>query len=240
MSKPNLNAINQEIAKLNFDNGKTDQTQYNNDAERGWIQTFTGKKFFPLNPSEEQICIEDIAHGLSLTCRFTGQCRRFYSVAEHCLRAITVLEDPMLGIDSPILKLWMLLHDAGEAYLLDLAKPVKQLLPQFEEAEDKIMRCVCQKFGLPFEMPPLVKTIDQFMLSIEARDLFSSLLPGWEIWEQKMRADHILSHLYDSYTVNDNQFKGPIKGHPEYAEHLFVAKFRELHCQAREQNILLS
>lgn len=54
------------------------------DDRRGdWIQTFTGRRFWPLDPRPEDVCIEDIAHALSLKCRFGGHCTRFYSVAEH-------------------------------------------------------------------------------------------------------------------------------------------------------------
>ena len=80
------------------------------------MSTYTGKKFFPFDPRPEQICIEDIAHGLSMLCRFSGQCPYFYSVAEHSIYVVHCLPDN--------LQLEGLLHDASEAYLADLPRPV--------------------------------------------------------------------------------------------------------------------
>ena len=80
--------------------------------KESYLSTFSGKKFYPFNPSPEQIEIVDIAHGLSMVCRFSGQCPYFYSVAEHCIHVTNVL--------PPSLKLEGLLHDASEAYLADL------------------------------------------------------------------------------------------------------------------------
>ena len=57
----------------------------------GWIQTFTGKKFSPLEPRREDIDILDIAHSRSMQCRFNGHCRQFYSVAEHSVRVARIL-----------------------------------------------------------------------------------------------------------------------------------------------------
>jgi len=85
-----------------------------------WILTFTGKEFHPLNPSPAEVCIEDIAHALSLQCRYTGQCKRFYSVAEHSVQVAMAMPR-----ENSALVLAALLHDASEAYLPDLARPVK-------------------------------------------------------------------------------------------------------------------
>ena len=82
-----------------------------------YLSTYTGKKFYPYDPRPEQICIEDIAHGLSMLCRFAGQCRFFFSVAEHSIAVAHLL--------PANLKLFGLLHDASEAYLVDLPRPVK-------------------------------------------------------------------------------------------------------------------
>ena len=86
-----------------------------------YLSTYTGKKFYPYDPRPEQICIEDIAHGLSMLCRFAGQCRFFFSVAEHSIAVAHLL--------PANLKLFGLLHDASEAYLADLPRPVKAGLP---------------------------------------------------------------------------------------------------------------
>lgn len=82
-----------------------------------WIQTYTGKKMFPLAPKREDICIEDIAHALSMKCRFNGHCNLFYSIAQHSLIVASLVK--------PELRLAALLHDAAEAYLPDFCRPIK-------------------------------------------------------------------------------------------------------------------
>ena len=84
-----------------------------------WIHTFTGRHFYPLNPNADDVDIEDIAHALANTCRFNGHVSTFYSVAQHCVLASQYCEsDP----------LWALMHDAAEAYLPDVAAPVKKVI----------------------------------------------------------------------------------------------------------------
>src|SRR5271165_5200280 len=104
-----------------------------------YLSTYTGKKFFPYDPRPEQICIEDIAHGLSMLCRFVGQCRFFSSVAEHSIAVARLL--------PANLKLFGLLHDASEAYLADLPRPVKAGLPEYKAIEANVER-VSGKPGL--------------------------------------------------------------------------------------------
>src|SRR5438128_12538670 len=81
-----------------------------------WMQTYTGRAFYPLDPRLDDICIEDIAHALSMLCRYGGQCQEFYSVAEH-----SVL---MSYAVNPQHALWALLHDATESYMGDLIRPL--------------------------------------------------------------------------------------------------------------------
>src|SRR5690242_11754504 len=83
-----------------------------------WMQTYTGRRFWPLDPRVDDIDIGDIAHHLSLVCRFAGACREFYSVAQHCV-GVSYVCDPK---DA----LWGLLHDAAEAYVGDMVRPLKR------------------------------------------------------------------------------------------------------------------
>ena len=137
-----------------------------------WIMTASGRPFWPLAPRTEDIYIEDIAHALSQLCRYTGHCRDFYSVAQHSLLVSRQV--------PPKDAMWGLLHDASEAYLHDIARPVKRLseLAAYREAESAVMRAVCERFGLPFGEPASVRVADRRMLRTEQRDLMPPALPG--------------------------------------------------------------
>lgn len=136
----------------------------------GWITTYTGRKFWPLDPRPEDLDIRDIAHALSLLCRYTGHCAWHYSVAQHSVYVCRNLPPPF--------KRWGLMHDASEAYLLDLAKPVKEFIPQYKEFELKLERVIAARFDLPWPMPPEVKEADTRMLMTEA----PVLLPDISDW----------------------------------------------------------
>ncbi len=141
-----------------------------------WIQTISGLAMYPLDPRPEEIEIFDIAIALSHVCRFTGHVQDFYSVAQH-----SVLVSRLVPEEDA---LWALLHDASEAYLSDIARPVK-VQPEFEayrEIEYRLQSAIVAKFGLPVLQPASVKKADEIMLAIEARDLLGNLRPGWEKW----------------------------------------------------------
>ncbi len=141
-------------------------------ARRGdWMQMHSGVRFWPLDPRPEDIRIEDIAHSLSLLCRFGGHCRRFYSVAEHSFHVASLLPDH--------LKLAGLLHDASEAYVVDLPSPLKRCLPDYQTIEAGVHRAIAEHFGLPEEMPPEVKTADRQMLVTEAWELMAHPPEEW-------------------------------------------------------------
>lgn len=132
-----------------------------------WIRTFTGKKFYPLDPRFDDIDIEDIAHALGNICRFTGQCNQFYSVAQHSVLASMMVE--------PAAQLWALLHDASEAYLSDVAGPVKwaQAFDAYRALESRLQAVINVKFGLIGEPPAIVKAIDDVLLQAELRDFMT-------------------------------------------------------------------
>lgn len=124
-----------------------------------WMETFTGRQFWAMDPRPDEIVIEDIAHALSMQCRYAGHCQRFYSVAEHSVHLANYV--------SPQNRLWALLHDASEAYLVDIPRPTKPYLPGYKEAEARIMAAVCDRFGLPHEMPAEVKEADNRIIADE-------------------------------------------------------------------------
>lgn len=196
-------------------NGKDAVDEFGEKSSRGaWIQTFTGRAFYPLDPRPEDINLLDIAHALSMQCRFTGHLRRFYSVAEHCCR-VSVMVKRLGGTTEEAL--WGLLHDASEAYLVDVARPVKHtpLMQGYRDAEAGVTKAICQRFGLPPEEPSAVKTADKVMLAIEARDLLGPLRPGWERW-----------NAYLVYAANYPAISDPM-GH-EDAEYEMLAAFKRL------------
>lgn len=136
-----------------------------------WIQTFTGKPFRPLEPAPGSIDIRDIAHALSLLCRFNGHCRRFYSVAEHCVRISWTV--------PPEHAMWGLLHDAAEAYISDLPRPVKRQIPDFVRFEDDLLVRIMAHFDQPWPMPAAVKHADDVLLATEMRDLMAAPPEPW-------------------------------------------------------------
>ena len=136
-----------------------------------WMQTFTGRKFYPLSPQADEIDPVDIAHALSLLCRYGGHVDRFYSVAEHCVL--------MSHAVSPEHALWALLHDATEAYVVDVPRPLKRSLPEYQVVEEKVMIAIAEKFGLSMPMPTEVKDADNRILLTERNMLMSSTRERW-------------------------------------------------------------
>ena len=139
-------------------------------TDRQWpeasILTRSGNFFWPLEPEPADIRIDDIAHALAAVCRFTGHTTRPYTVAEHSILVGSTLPEGTL-------RLWGLLHDASEAYLSDVAGPIKKHLANYEEIEDRLMQCIAAKFGLPWPMPCEVKVADKYMLVVEQGSLMN-------------------------------------------------------------------
>ena len=156
------------------------------------IRTNSGIYFNVFEPTLEMICIEDIAHSLSNQCRFGGHLPEFYSVAQHCVMCCSLV--------SPQYKLQALLHDASEAYLLDIPSPIKNRLDKYKVIEHHLMILISQKFGFKYPLETYVKQIDSFMLRFE--------------WDQLMVQDQLTEKL--------------ICQTPEYAKRDFLEKFNEL------------
>lgn len=139
-----------------------------------WMQTISGRAFYPLDPWPEDVDIGDIAHALSLVCRFGGHCSKFYSVAEHSVRVCEAIEGAS-GTEGEAF--CGLMHDAAEAYVGDVIWPLKQSLAGesngYKQIERRVERAIAKRFHLPFEMPPIVKRFDLVLLSTEKRDLMN-------------------------------------------------------------------
>ena len=164
------------------------------------MQTFTGRCFRPMDPNPADIFIVDIAHALSMQCRYAGHTRKFYSVAEHSIYVSKFVPQRFA--------LWGLLHDAAEAYSADIPRPLKQQLTEWAPIERRIMDAVCIRFGLPFVEPPEVKEIDVRMCEDERRALMA---PGDQAWTPQQPVGAI------------------IYAHPqERAKELFLLEFMKL------------
>jgi len=129
------------------------------------MQLASGKPFFPLDPRPDEIEIDDIAIALSRICRFGGHTTTFYSVAEHSILVSLLVPDEH--------RLTALLHDATEAYIGDMIRPLKSQIPQFSEIENNLWGAIAERFSLPVEMPSCVKEADVLSLAIEKRDVMA-------------------------------------------------------------------
>jgi hypothetical protein len=140
-----------------------------------WMQTYTGGAFWPLDPRPADIRIADIAGALSKLCRFGGHCSKFYSVAEHCV---------LMAERAPReLQLTALMHDASEAYLVDVPRPIKRYLTNYAEIESNLERMISERFGLQFPLPDEIKSLDNAILADE-RDQAMALPPqDWRLPE---------------------------------------------------------
>ncbi len=127
------------------------------------IRTVSGIYVNVFDPKPEMFVIEDIAHSLSHQCRFGGHPVEFYSVAQH-----SVMCAMFIGEEN---RLAALLHDASEAYLLDIPSPIKVRLPEYKAIEDNLMRVIAQKFGFAYPLNPEVKMVDKQMLEWEWKHL---------------------------------------------------------------------
>lgn len=127
------------------------------------IQTYSGLELDILNPHPDQISIIDIAHGLSNLCRYTGQTRFFYSVAQHSVLTATYLEKKY----GPREAFAGLLHDASEAYMGDVSTPLKNLLPEYKSLEHRLQMTIAEKFKVGHH-PSEVAEADSKMFMMEA------------------------------------------------------------------------
>ena len=123
------------------------------DAKYGtWIQTFTGKIFDLSDPKPENVDIVDIAHALGMLCRYCGHVKKFYSVAEHCV--------VMSRIVSPEAALDVLLHDSPEAYVTDISRPIKSLLPNHAPMEARVLSAIYEYLELDLPSESIKKEIE--------------------------------------------------------------------------------
>lgn len=139
-----------------------------------WFQTYTGRRFYPLDPRPEDIHPIDIAVGLSNTARFNGHTKSFYSVAQYSVLVSLHVPDEYA--------LAALLHDASEAYLGDVVRPLKysEAMAGYREVEVRLEEMIAQVFRLPWPMPACIKEADNRALATERRDILHPG-PAWSL-----------------------------------------------------------
>lgn len=170
-------------------------TQIEGENMETYRSTNSGLIFDFVNPTEEMIDIEDIAHALSHLCRFTGHCDRFYSVAEHSLIGSLIFMEQ--GDDEMAFE--FLMHDAHEAYVGDLSTNLKKLCPDFKIIEERVDKIIRNKYNMANTMPIEVKKMDIKMLATEKNSLLENhrfrewtVLNGIEVLQENFR-DETLS-----------------------------------------------
>jgi hypothetical protein len=138
-----------------------------------WMQTYTGKAFYPLDPRPEEVCLADIAHAESMICRYGGHCNDFYSVAEHSVHTSYLVpeEDAMHA----------LLHDATEAYCADIIRPIKPFLEGYSDIEERLWLAIAAHFRISPTMPLSVKKADNAILLTEMGVVMGTPPRPWNI-----------------------------------------------------------
>ena len=170
----------------------------------GWIQTYTGIKFYPCDPRSDEVVLADIAHALANICRFNGHTTSWYPVAAHSVHV-----SKLVPLDQAM---EALMHDASEAYICDLPAPVKEspLFAGYLQVEALIQNAVQAKFGLGFMNTPEIKQADRVALATEVRDLIAE--PQTGVWNS---------------VQPDLHYKCP-RMSPREAEMLFLNRYEEL------------
>lgn len=140
-----------------------------------WMQVNSGARFYPLDVRPEDINPRDIAHALSLLCRYGGHVDRFYSVAEHCVL--------MSEVVAPEFALHALLHDATEAYVVDVPRPVKRYLTNYQNIEDDVWLAITEHFGIDPRLPLEVTEADNRIILTERNALMSNAEKRWAMDE---------------------------------------------------------
>ncbi len=181
-----------------------------NPPSNDWLQTFTNQTFFPNDPDSLHISKYDIAHSLAMQCRYNGHTKVFYSVAEH-----SVLVSYAVPVEDA---LWGLLHDAPEAYIGDVIRPLKKDMPKFRELDERIMMSICTKFGIPYEMPESVKVADNRIIANE-RDILLGTPP-------------LPNHDIEGGPLKGIEIEGWL---PEKAKKTYFERLQELLAVRREQ-----
>lgn len=168
-----------------------------------WLLTYSGAHFDLVDPQPEMINLVDIVKGLSRESRFAGQTLYFYTVAQHSVEA-SIIVGQEFALEA-------LLHDASEAYLKDIPRPLKQLLPDYRSIEQRVDAVIRARFGLPAKQSDDVTAADRIMLATERRDLMIDDNEDWPV--------------LNGYRPLDKRLRAVNANH---AEALFMQRFLEV------------
>ncbi len=179
------------------------------DSKLGYMTTFSGEKFYPMRPKAEAINIYDIAHALANTCRWSGHIKQFYSVAQHSYKVMEIVPQDH--------KLAALLHDASEAYLGDMIRPIKYLpeMAIYKEIEANATAAIAEAFGFEtLEKSDEVDKADQIILAQEAIVLRTGMFtwPQESLVKLNSPLDFVFGEIWE----------------PETAKAMFLRAFYEL------------
>ncbi len=174
-------------------------------GDGNFFTTISGTKFWPLDPRAEDVNIRDIAHALAHLCRFTGHVRKFYSVAQHCVLVSQAV--------PPECALYGLLHDAAEAYIGDMSRPLKHdpKMVRYRECDQRLSDVIYARFGLSDDEPACVKEVDRLVLQDEVRDV-------------ALHTERGSGYVHGPGT---GRFIHPQE--PEEAKHQFIQRFYQLY-----------
>lgn len=175
-----------------------------------YIKTYTGKRFWPMKPEPEKLCIEDIAHALSLLCRGNGQVSAFFSVGQHCIYCAKEAE--ARGCSEKVV-LACLLHDASECYLSDVPRPVKQAMPGYQQIEENLLKVIYETLlgsALTPEEEAQVKEIDDALLYYDLQELLGErdMGPAPELHIRVSYSFVPFQEVEEEYKALYDQFKG--------------------------------
>lgn len=165
-----------------------------------YIQTFTGRQVDPFAIKAGDIDIRDIAHSLSNLCRFGGHVKSFYSVAQHSVR-VALAAPPEFALEG-------LLHDAAEAYLVDIPSPIKARLQEYREIEKSVQLAIAVRFDILGRLPDEIHALDKRALVTESAELMYTplqevvdyshrgwLLPKQPAWEPAIARKRFMQHF---------------------------------------------
>lgn len=166
------------------------------------IATYSGKVFDLAAINPDSIDIKDIARALSMNCRWAGHVKSFYSIAEHSIRVCEAVKNPRY-------KLQALLHDASEAYLLDIPKPFKIMMPEYVALENKLMNVIAEKYEFDYPLHPEVKFADKGQLEWEWANLKDpkNIAPYARDYMSPLQAERYFIKMYREIRMQDRAVK---------------------------------